>query len=171
MNIKTIVVGMLDTNCYIVENELECLIIDPGDEFLKIRENISKKVVGVLLTHRHFDHVGALDEVVNYYNTYIYDINNLKVGKNKISTFEFIVNFNPGHTMDSISFIFDDVMFSGDFIFEGTIGRCDLGGNFIDMQESIKELLKSKIDYKILPGHGNSTTLSNERNMLESYIK
>ena len=62
-------------------------------------------------------------------------------------------------------------MFSGDFVFEGTIGRWDLGGDFSLMQKSIKELLDNRTDYKIYPGHGNSTTLSSERNMLESYIK
>lgn len=171
MNIKNIKVGMLNTNCYILENDDECLIIDPGDEFDKIRDNISKKVIGVLLTHRHFDHIGAVISVSDYYKCNVYAKNNLIEGNNKIGSFEFNVKYNPGHTMDSISFIFEDIMFSGDFIFLGTIGRCDIGGNFSLMQESIKELLNSDINYKIYPGHGKSTTLISERKMLEGYLK
>ena len=171
MNIKVVKVGMFETNCYILENDEECLIIDPGDDVDKIINSISKKVVGVLLTHRHFDHVGALNDIVKKYNMSVYDKNNLKEGNVNIGKFNFKVMHNPGHTLDSISFIFDDIMFCGDFVFEGCIGRWDLGGDFSLMQSSIKFLLKSNINYKIYPGHGNTTTLEKERDMLESYIK
>ena len=171
MNIKNVVVGNLETNCYILEKDKECLIIDPGDEFNKIRDNIDKKVVGILLTHRHFDHVGALDKLTECYGVNVYDKSNLKEGLNGIGAFEFNVVYNPGHTEDSISFIFNDIMFSGDFIFFGTIGRWDLGGNIIDMKNSIIKILNSKTNYKIYPGHGYITYLDNEREMLEYYIK
>lgn len=171
MKIKTVIVGELETNCYIVENEDSCLIIDPGDKFLKIKNNIDKKVIGVLLTHRHFDHVGALEEFVDYYNVPIYDKNNLSNGVNKIGDFELIVNYNPGHTLDSISFIFDNIMFSGDFIFRGCIGRTDLGGDFNLMKESIREILASTVNYKIYPGHGETTMLNHEKEMLNYYLK
>ena len=171
MNIKIVVVGMLNTNCYIIENNDKCLIIDPGDEFDKIKNNITKNVVGILLTHKHFDHVGAVKECADFYSVPIYCYDNLKEGKSVIDDFEFLVKFNPGHTLDSISFIFDNIMFCGDFIFKGCIGRCDLGGNFDLMKNSIKEILDSTKDYIIYPGHAESTTLNNERTMLESYIK
>ena len=171
VNIKKVVVGELETNCYIVENDSECLIIDPGSESDKIIKNIDKKVVGILLTHRHFDHVGALEIVSKYYKAPVYDINNLHDGMNVIGNFKFEVRYNLGHTMDSISFIFDNIMFSGDFIFKGCIGRCDLGGDFTLMKESIKAILKSNVNYKIYPGHGDSTCLFDEKDMLESYIK
>ena len=171
MNIKKIVVGSLETNCYIVENDNECLIIDPGSESDKIINNIDKKVVGILLTHRHFDHIGALDSIFKYYNVSIYDINNLHEGINNVGNFNFEVKYNLGHTMDSISFIFGNIMFSGDFIFKDCIGRCDLGGDFNFMMKSIKSILKSNINYRIYPGHGDSTYLFDEKEMLESYIK
>lgn len=171
MNIKKVIVGDLETNCYILEKDNECLVIDPGDEFDKIKNNIDKKVVGVLLTHKHFDHIGALDELVKFYKVSIYDKSNLKEGTNSINNFHFNVFYNPGHTDDSVSFIFNDVMFSGDFIFLGTIGRWDLGGNIIDMKNSIIKILNSKTNYKIYPGHGDLTYLDNEREMLEYYIK
>lgn len=171
MNVKRVVVGILNTNCYILENDSECIIIDPGSDFYKIKENITKKVVGILLTHRHFDHVGVLDELLKYYSVNVYDYSNLKEGDNNICTFNFFVQYNLGHTLDSISFIFNDIMFSGDFIFKGAIGRCDLGGDYNLMKESIKKLLNSSINYKIFPGHGDSTFLNNERLFLESNIK
>ena len=171
MNIKRLEVGVLKTNCYILENNKETLIIDPGDDFEKIKENINKKVVGVLITHNHFDHVGALKEILNYYNIQVFNKDNLSEGLNNIGLFDFEVMYNPGHTKDSISFIFDNIMFSGDFIFEGTIGRCDLGGDFNIMTDSIQRLLKSNKNYIIYPGHGNSTSLDKERNNLESWLK
>lgn len=171
MNIKTVVVGDLETNCYILEYSDECLVIDPGDEFIKIKNSIDKKVVGVLLTHKHFDHIGALKEMVDYYNISVYDRNNLKEGNCSIGLFDFAVNYNFGHTMDSISFIFDNIMFSGDFIFKGCIGRTDLGGDFGMMQDSIRKILKSEHNYKIYPGHGDVTTLDEEREMLKFYLK
>ena len=170
MNIKKVVVGLLRTNCYIVENDKECLIIDPGSDLKKIVSNINKKVVGILVTHNHFDHVGVLPMIKEYYNVDIYDYSNLKEGINSISSFKFIVRYNPGHTMDSISYIFDSVMFSGDFVFKGTIGRCDKGGDFYLMKESIKDLLECDINYEIFPGHGKSTYLFDEKRNLISFI-
>ena len=171
MNVKKVVVGNLETNTYILEKNGNCLIIDPGDEFNKIKKSINKNVVGILLTHRHFDHIGALNDCINFYNVNVYDKSNLKEGKNIISNFTFNVIFNPGHTFDSISFIFDEVMFSGDFVFYGTIGRWDLGGDMNLMKDSISMILKSNINYKIYPGHGETTYLDNEREMLEYYLK
>ena len=162
---------MLKTNCYILEKNNETLIIDPGDDFDKIKENVTTKVVGVIITHTHFDHVGALEEVLNFYNVSLYSRDNLYEGLNNISSFKFNVLYNPGHTKDSISFIFDDVMFSGDFIFENNIGRCDLGGDFKMMKNSIKKILERNINYKIYPGHGSSTSLDIERINLERWLK
>jgi len=171
MNIKKVVVGSLETNCYILEKNDVCLVIDPGDEFDKIKSNINKRVVGILLTHSHFDHIGALEDLVEFYKVNVYDKNNLKEGINRISEFEFEVFYNPGHTLDSISFIFEDIMFSGDFIFYGTIGRWDLGGSITDMKNSIHKILNTNINYKIYPGHGEGTFLDDERKMLEYYLK
>ena len=168
--IKKIIVGMLDTNCYILENNNECLIIDPGSEAEKIKSSISKNVVCILITHRHFDHIGALDELSNYYKVKVYDKSNLKEGINSIGTFKFVVQYNLGHTMDSISYIFNDIMFSGDFIFKGSIGRCDLGGDYVLMKESIKKIINSDINYEIYPGHGDKTYLTDELDNLKVYL-
>ncbi|WP_020008416.1 MBL fold metallo-hydrolase [Salinicoccus albus] len=75
MEIKTLPLGMLETNCYILNNEKSVLIIDPSGEPEVIRqtvEEIGKPVEGILLTHAHFDHIGALDSIAETYNTAVW---------------------------------------------------------------------------------------------------
>ena len=61
MEIKKIVTGALDENCYVLIENKEALVIDPGDDYLNIKEAIGdNKILGVLITHSHFDHIGAL---------------------------------------------------------------------------------------------------------------
>jgi glyoxylase-like metal-dependent hydrolase (beta-lactamase superfamily II) len=166
MEIKTIQVGYLDTNCYILTKGNECLIIDPGDDFDKIKKEIgSNKVVGCLVTHFHQDHIEALEEVVSYYEV---EINKESFGKFKYETIE-----TPGHTFDSKTFYFskDKIMFTGDFIFKDGIGRTDLGGNDKDMINSINDFMKYNDDIILYPGHGPSTTLGQEKNNLLNYYK
>lgn len=167
MKIDRVVVGELDENCYILTIDNECLVIDPGSDFDKIKTKINtKKVLGVLITHHHFDHVGALKEMLEFYKTKLYDFNNLKETEYKIGPFTFEVMYNPGHTDDSISFYFkeDKAMFVGDFIFLESIGRCDLeGGSFIKMKESINKIIQIKENITLYPGHGLETTLDYEK--------
>ena len=120
MKINIITVGYLQTNCYILENEEEVIIIDPGDEPLKIEKSINKKLVGIIITHGHNDHVGAVDYFKNKYHVPIYDYNNLKEGFNKIQSFCFDVIYTSGHTEDSISIYFpiEKKIFVGDFVGE-----------------------------------------------------
>lgn len=168
MQIEKIVVGALEENCYIVSNCDEVLIVDPGDEFFKIKSKIeNRKVVGVLVTHHHFDHIGSLDEVLKYYQVPLYDFYHTEEKKYNVLSFHFRVIKTPGHSIDSITFYFEKekVMFVGDFIFQGSIGRCDLdGGNFNEMKKSIQKIKEYKDDnILLLPGHGNQTTLKNEK--------
>ena len=168
MIIDSVVVGSLETNCYILSINDNCIVIDPGDEYDKIKEKIgSKNVVGVIVTHHHFDHVGA----IKYFNN-IYDYNNLKEGINNIGEFTFEVIYTLGHTMDSISIYFkeDNVMFVGDFIFKDGIGRTDLGGSKIDMINSLKKISKYNKDIIIYPGHSDSTKLGIELQKLARFI-
>lgn len=170
MTIQKIEVGMLQTNCYILTINKQSIIIDPGAEPEKIINNINNEVVGILITHHHFDHIGALNEIKDKYNCPVYDKNNLKEGLNKIGPFEFTLISTPGHKSDLVSYLFNDNLFCGDFIFESSIGRWDLDtGSFKQMQESIQEILKYN-NLIIYPGHGNSTTLNKERNNLISYL-
>ena len=166
MEIKKVEVGSLKTNCYILKKDNDILIIDPGAESEKIKKEIDGKVIAVLITHNHFDHIGALNELKSFYNVESYDKNSLKEGKHKFNNFEFKVIFNPGHTSDSISFYFekDKVLFSGDFIFKEEIGRCDLPtGDYKEMLKSIDMIKKYPNDIVIYPGHGDMTTLEHEK--------
>lgn len=165
MLIKRVVVGELETNCYLLIKDNNCLVIDPGDEYKKIVneiDNLSCK--GILLTHHHFDHVGSVNDLVNKYNVLVYDKNNLKEGINNFLNFTFEVIYNPGHTDDSISFYFkeENILFSGDFIFKGSIGRTDLGGNYSDMINSINKIKNYDNNIIIKPGHGEETKLGDE---------
>ena len=166
IKIKCLVNGYLEENCYIVYNNKEALIVDPGSEKDKIINEIYKlnlKVIGILITHYHFDHVLVLDEIKNKYNNAkIYDYkssNNIEIGSFK---FKKINNF--GHTMDSCSFLFesDKIMFTGDFIFFETIGRYDKE-NEKEMFNSLKEFMKLNDDIKVYPGHGQYTSVGYEK--------
>ena len=108
MDIKIIPVGYLETNCYILENDAEALIIDPGDEPLKIDRELNKKLIGIIITHYHEDHIGGLSYFKNKYDVSVYDYNNLEEGANRLGSFLFDVIYNPGHTTDSISIYFKE---------------------------------------------------------------
>lgn len=165
MEIKKVIVGPLETNCYILKNNNECLVIDPGADFPKIKKEIGEnKVVGCLVTHFHQDHIEALEELLSYYNVEINNINN--------NNFNFIMLETPGHTFDSRTFYFpkEKIMFCGDFLFKNGIGRTDLGGNQKDMINSIHEIEKYDDEITIYPGHGPSTTLGQEKRNFSLYI-
>ncbi len=166
MKIERVIVGRIECNCYILSVNNKVLIIDPGDEFKKIDKVINgREVVGIIITHYHFDHIGAIDDIVNKYKTKVYDKHNLSEGLNKIDCFSFDVIFTPGHKEDLITIYFknEKVMFCGDFIFKDSIGRCDLDGGDINiMFESIEKIKKYDRDITIYPGHGEWTTLGYE---------
>lgn len=163
MKIDKVVVGPLETNVYILSIDDKCIVIDPGDEYDKIKNCIgNKKVVGVIVTHYHFDHIGALD---NFDKSLILDKNNLKEKEYNIDGFKFEVIYTPGHKEDSITIYFkkEKVMFTGDFIFKNAVGRTDLlGGNNMDMINSLIKIRKYDKNITIYPGHGDKTTLFNE---------
>ena len=162
MNIKRIVVGELQENCYIIEKDKYCLIVDPGDEANIIINSIDKEVEGILVTHNHFDHIGALEEIKTYYHVLVND---------KYKHFNYEVIDTKGHTMDSKTFYFkeDKIMFTGDFLFNSSIGRTDLGGNNELMIESLKKISKYDDDITIYPGHGDITKLGIEKENINYY--
>lgn len=166
MKVTNIKVGYLECNCYILEIDSKVLIVDPGDEYQKIKKELTnKEILGILLTHNHFDHIGAIKELVNDYNVEVYSHSNLEEKDHTIGPFNFEVIYTPGHTKDSITFYFkkDDLMFTGDFLFYDTIGRCDLeGGDYNIMLKSIEKIKTYKENITIHPGHGKPTTLERE---------
>lgn len=165
MKIEKLVVGNLETNCYlVVNNHDEVIIIDPGDEVKQIIKVVNERnVVGILVTHAHFDHIGALDELEQKYN--------LKHNSFRIKNFDFEVIETPGHRFDCKTFYFkkENLMFTGDFLFEGTFGRIDLPGS--DPKEMLESLIKIKKypeNIILYPGHGGKTLLNYKE--INSYI-
>ena len=167
MNIRIVQNGNLFENCYLLEKDNKVLIVDPGSEFDKIDSFIDgSEVLGILITHRHPDHIGALDECVNTYKCQVYEKLNLEEQTYNVGPFSFNVIFNPGHTPDSVTYYFykEHMMFVGDFIFEGNIGRCDLeGGNMEEMMKSIQKIKSYPDDTTIYSGHGEFTKLGHEK--------
>lgn len=163
MKVETVVTGYLEENCYVLGIDNEVLVIDPGDDIDKINKVINNRhVVGVLVTHKHFDHIGAL----SYFDKdIIYSNDNLEEKEYTLGKFTFDVIYTKGHSNDLVSYYFkkDNLLFCGDFIFYESIGRCDLpGGDFNEMLKSINKIKKYPKDMIIYPGHGETTTLSHE---------
>jgi len=170
MIINRVIVGELRENCYILEDNNDVIVIDPGDEYIKIKPYIeNKNILAVLVTHHHFDHVGAL----NYFDkNKIYDIHNLEEKEYKFNNFKFEVIYTKGHKEDAITFYFknESVMFTGDFIFRDSIGRTDLpGGNMKEMLDSLDKISNYSDNITIYPGHGPKTNLGYEKNNFKFY--
>lgn len=168
MQIEKITVGNLETNCYLLSQDNKAIIIDPGDEAEKIIKKINTKVIGIIITHYHFDHIGALEYLKNKYNVPVIDYQNKIV----LEPFNYQIIETKGHSDTSITIYFkkDEIMFCGDFIFKGTIGRIDLPtGSMLEMKQSIKNILTYNKEIKLYPGHGEETTLENENDNL-TYI-
>ena len=166
MEIKSVITGYLDENCYILIKNNKCLVVDPGDDFLKIKEAIGdNKVLGVLITHSHADHIAALRNFLTKRSIKIFKRSNLQEQEYNIGDFNFEAIYTPGHSKDSVTFYFkdDNAMFVGDFIFKDSIGRTDLpGGNMMEMKDSIEKIKKYDKSIKLYPGHNETTTLEEE---------
>ena len=165
IDIITVVNGILEENCYIIHNGRDALIVDPGSEGNKIIDAVKAsnlKVIGILITHSHFDHIGALEDVKKEYPDAVV-INNKNKGDQSIGMFKFKVIENPGHTEDSVSYYFDNngILFSGDFIFKGTIGNYP-DGMEDDMVKSLNVFKYMSTNVEVYPGHGEKTTVKEE---------
>ena len=169
MEIKKIVTGALEENCYVLSKDGTCLIVDPGSDSKKIKELVgTDKIIGVLVTHSHFDHIGALRDFLNmnrrlkiFKKSNLTDLKEVSVG-----SFNFIPIMTPGHSSDSVTFYFkdDNAMFVGDFIFRDTVGRCDLPtGSSSEMDKSLLKIKTYADDINLYPGHGDETTLGREK--------
>lgn len=166
MNINRVVVGALEANCYVLEKDGECIIIDPGADYLKIKDVIGdNKVLGVLITHSHFDHIGALRNFLTKRSIKIFKRSNLEEKEYTLGGFKFNCIYTPGHSKDSVTFYFkdDNVMFVGDFLFRDSVGRTDLpGGDPEELKYSINKIKEYDEAITIYPGHNEESTLGRE---------
>lgn len=192
-----LIVGSFETNCYLTGDleSLECAIIDPGAEAEKI---ISRLRAGrlipkmILLTHGHFDHLGAVNdlkeklkipllmhkndlptidqsiEFAHRFDIYLskcYPDELIKEGDIiRLGKYTLEVMETPGHTPGGLSFLTKSEIFVGDTLFKNGIGRTDLpGGNSLLLKNSLLKIIQLDDNLKILAGHGDESTIKEEK--------
>ncbi len=190
LDIRAIPVGPLGTNCYLLCDHGECCLIDPGEEASRLLRLVAESgctLRYILLTHGHFDHYTAVADILAVHGdlpVYIHegDISEeteqlrfrrlddrnqrfyaegdtLPLGNLSIRVLE-----TPGHSRGSVVLQAENVLFTGDTLFAGSCGRTDFPGSSPrDMQASLHRLAALDGDYFVLPGHGDFSTLEDER--------
>jgi hydroxyacylglutathione hydrolase len=201
MDVRMFTVGPVAENTYIFRREGSdrALVVDPGDEADKLLSALKELGVtldGILLTHTHFDHVGAVAPVakatgaevwvpasekfvLDDINSFVpwpgfgpfesYDADETVEGGEtlELAGMEIDVLFTPGHSPGHVSYSIpaEQALFSGDVLFQGSIGRTDLpGGDMPTLMSSIAHLIETlSEETRVLPGHMAATTLGAER--------
>ena len=196
VKVHTLVLGPLQTNCYVVweENSSTCVVVDPAyspEQILEFAHRQGLTIEAIFLTHGHFDHVGAVEALrdatacalwmhkgdYNYrkdpMNDYLYPLHDKDLGEIsfcdegtviRAAGLDFTVFSTPGHSRGSVCYLADKVLLSGDTIFAGGCGRTDLpGGDWATIRISLADLAELDGDIKVYPGHGESTTLAQEK--------
>lgn len=188
LQVHALTLGAYQVNCYIIHDEksTSCCVIDPGYEADTILDKLSElglTLEAILLTHGHFDHVGAVRDIAADTGCQVYlcadDLclpTSLTAGKLyytqtyaegtrlHLAGLDITVLQTPGHTPGSVCLLIGDSLFSGDTLFAGSCGRTDLpGGSWTDMQNSLKRLSQIEANLWVLPGHGESTMLASEK--------
>jgi glyoxylase-like metal-dependent hydrolase (beta-lactamase superfamily II) len=195
MTIKVQPMGVYQTNCYIVTKDGKDIIIDPGvDATAWVKANVTNPIA-ILNTHGHFDHVWSNAELQRELGVKLYtpkaddmllresswmpdlppstpDVLVEDDAELKIEGIEVKFRHFPGHTPGCSTIEIDDAMFSGDFIFERSIGRTDFPySNPDDMKKSLLKFMELKYDKTIYPGHGGTTTIKQEQHYAPYWIQ
>ena len=187
LKIHTLTLGLYQTNTYIIHEEKSksCCVIDPGYQAGTIQDKLDSlglTLEAILLTHGHFDHVGAVKDLAADTDCRVFLCADdallppmLTAGKLyytdtygegavlHLAGLSIHVLRTPGHTPGSVCLLVDNVIFSGDTLFAGGCGRTDLGGDWVAIQKSLKRLAAMEADFTVYPGHGESTTLAQEK--------
>ena len=199
MEIKTFEVGPLSANNYLLTDGDEAVLIDCSGVIPEILEELKGKTLKyILLTHGHFDHVLGINDMKEKTGTealvHKNDIERIEESAKimraygldcvlipriddfledgqiiKFGNSELKVILTPGHTQGCVCYSIDDKLFSGDTLFKGSCGRCDLpGGDFKQIEKSIKNILfKMDDNVTVYPGHGEATTIGYEKQFNE----
>lgn len=196
--------GEMPINCYFIVNNNKCYIVDPGYQKDRIINYVNKnnlEVVGILLTHGHVDHIGAIDifdvpvylhkdeyELIidsdkngfDYYSKEMpFDINEINLVKIdesdrlQLDDKEIEIIHTPGHTIGGVCYKMDNDLYSGDTLFRGKVGKWTFPtGNLEDLQKSIFKLMDNlSDDVNVYPGHGRSSSIGIERENNEYYLE
>ena len=197
MQIKMMQVGPLGTNCYLLEDEASktAAVVDPGGDALRILAQAQAdgaEIKMILLTHAHFDHTGgvaALCKALPGVPVYLHPDDAALLGSEvfpdigaptvpyrdgdavTLGGLTIQVLHTPGHTPGGVCLLAEDVLFTGDTLFYGSMGRTDFaGGSYEAIMASLKRLALLPGNYQVLPGHMDTTTLDRERK-INFYIK
>lgn len=181
--LRKLPVGLYQANCYILgcDSTREGLVIDPGDEVVRIVREISKaqlKIRYILITHGHFDHAGGAKELKNITKAPVWihpldapalqfapdgalhDGRQIPLGNLTLS-----VLHTPGHSPGGVCFHAPGVVFTGDTLFAGSVGRTDFPGG--DHRRLIKGVLEKIFPLgdaiRVYPGHGPHSTVGREK--------
>ncbi len=196
--VKKLVLGQPAANCYILAADKANIIIDAGAEPEVIEKYLKDEKINpdfLINTHGHYDHIGAVEEIVLKYKIPFYihkseeflirdaeknmssfldkkgiilKIYNLIDDKNYsfFDNYGLTIIHTPGHTPGSIVIAYQDLLFTGDLLFKNAIGRTDLpGGDSNAIKKSLASLKRNKSlnpEFKVLPGHGESSILGYE---------
>lgn len=191
MTIHVLQVPPIGTNCYLLKDDEtgKGAIIDPGGDGASIGSAVAQMgmtPVAILLTHGHYDHTGAVPDLLREYSglpVYLHpqdaammnDVANLipDIGPTvaygegdrvSVGNLTVQVYHTPGHTPGSVTLEVENVLFTGDTLFQGSCGRTDLaGGSTKDILASLKRLAQMEGDRKVCPGHEGCSTLEAER--------
>lgn len=202
--IMKLVVGELQENCFILFDEnKDAFVVDPGGSSENLIEAIDKNELNIkyiLLTHGHFDHVGAVAALVKKYKAPVYmskddraflespkevrassfgmqieaaDVDVFVKEGDEIPFSEGTIKVieTPGHTLGSVCYLFENYLFAGDTLFNGSIGRTDFPeSDHSLMIESLKKLKKLDDEIYVLSGHGPESQISYEK-MTNPYLR
>lgn len=199
ITIRRIPCGLLEENCYIVQAEGrdDCVAVDPGDDFAKLKAAVGdRRLLAVLLTHGHFDHIMAAGALAEAFGAPVYvgaedaemlndaeksgyagmmgvpradwpTISAVPYGESlSVAGMDFAILPTPGHSRGSVCLYLEDegALLSGDTMFRAGYGRLDLyGGNMRAMIDSLKKLFALPEGVRVYPGHGEATTIGEER--------
>ena len=181
--LKKLAVGLYQANCYILgcKETKEGLVIDPGGDVFHIVNEITKMdlvIKHILITHGHFDHTGGVNELRRITKAPVYlhpadafgsrfpiDVDLTGGQEIKLGTYTISVIHTPGHSPGGVCFHTNGVVFTGDTLFAGSIGRTDFPGCSHEqlIQEVVQRLFPLGDDLRIYPGHGPHSTIGQER--------
>lgn len=184
LSLRVLTVGEWGTNCYLLESNGECLVVDPGDEAERILSAVAGRPVGaIVLTHGHPDHLGAMAAIRGFTSAPVYlhaadsaafgvpadrelaDGQSLRVG-----WFSLQVVHTPGHTPGSVCLRFDQRVLVGDTLFPGGPGRTDSPQALEEVLASLREIVFTWPDETLFyPGHGQGATVGAVRPAFQSF--